>query len=203
MLNLAQKKRYRFGTQKGISIPELVIVLLVIAIISVLALPQILSSRRLFRFAGMQQEIVTYLREAREQAMAQRSSITFRYDHARRTVILYGGRFGSLGDSANRTAAFDTFGVSTDEIIYGRPPGAALTPLGDGTNMTPLTDDEIEITFRSDGSVLDASNNPVDSAIFFYHNQHRRQTAFAVSILGSGGRIKLWRYSERDDAYVE
>jgi prepilin-type N-terminal cleavage/methylation domain-containing protein len=42
-------KKSRFIRQKGFSLPELVIVLLVLAILVTLALPQIISSRRLFR----------------------------------------------------------------------------------------------------------------------------------------------------------
>ena len=40
--------------QKGFSVAELLIVLFVIAIIAMFALPQIMTSRRLFRFAGVQ-----------------------------------------------------------------------------------------------------------------------------------------------------
>lgn len=186
--------------QRGLSVPELIVVLLVVAIISVIALPQILSSTELFGFSGMQREMVSYLREAREQAIAQRKSITFRYDHDKKRVVLYGGRYGNLGDYSNFVAAFDG---SDYDLDYGLPASVTATALADGTEMSPLSGDVIEITFRSDGSVLDAGDNPRDHALFFFHKKHQRSTAFAVSVLGAGGRIKLWRYSERVDAYIE
>ena len=49
----------------------------------------------------------------------------------------------------------------------------------------------------------DASNNPINKALFFYDPKTPNDTAFAVSILGAGGRAKLWRYSSNVNVYVE
>lgn len=189
--------------QKGISVPEIVIVMLILSIIVVLALPQIINSRRLFRFSGMQREVVTFLREARQEAMSQRKPITFRYRHNKRHIIIYGGTYGALGDSKNRIYDFDNAGVQKKDIRYGRPGFAPTAALADGTNLTDLSGGIVEITFQPDGSVVDASNNPQDNALFFFHKKHKKETAFAVSILGAGGRIKVWRYSAGVNAYVE
>ena len=59
--------------QQGFGLAELLIVLLIISIIVVLALPQIISSRRLFRFSGMQRQMVATLRDTRQEAMSQRN----------------------------------------------------------------------------------------------------------------------------------
>lgn len=203
MNNLTKYKKGLIKGQEGISMPEIIIVLLVLAIITVLALPQIISSRRLFRFAGMQREVVTLLRESRQEAMSQRKPITFQYRHNNRQVIVFGGTFGNIGDSKNKIYDFGTSGVSQNDIEYGRPTFASTAALADGTNLTDLSSDIVEITFQPDGSVVDASDNPVDNALFFYHNKHKEETAFAVSILGTGGRVKLWRYSQGVNTYVE
>lgn len=198
-----KNKRDISRTQQGITVPEVLVVLLVIAILVVLALPQIQSARELFRFSAMQRELVTQLIEARQQAMSQRKPITFQYLHSQTSVIIYGGSNGNLGDSKNFVYKFDTSGVITNDIKYGRPPTVPVAALGDGTNLTDLTGGMVEITFQADGSVVDGSDNPEDFALFFYHQQHRLDTAFAVSVLGAGGRVKLWRYSKGVNAYVE
>jgi Tfp pilus assembly protein FimT len=203
MKSLPDKKRHKFNGQEGIGMPELVIVLLIISILAVLALPQILSSRRLFRFSGMQREVVTLLRETRQEAMSQRKPITFQYQDNQKKIIIYGGVFGSLGDSKNKVYELANSGVANDDIVYGRPVFAPVAALSDGTNLTVLTSEMIEVTFQPDGSVVDASDNPEDFALFFYHKQHQKNTAFAVSILGAGGRVKLWRYSQGVNVYVE
>lgn len=200
---LKQKKENNFKSQKGIGVPELIVVLLVISIVVAIALPQILSSRRLFSFAGMQREMVTLLRETRQDAMSQRRPITFRYQQSQTNIVIYGGSFGSFGASANKVYQLDGLGVSSTEIIYGRPVFAPTSPLKDGTNLTALTGGMLEITFQADGTVVDGSNNPQDTALFFYNQKHPIETAFAVSVLGAGGRVKVWRYNQGVNKYVE
>jgi len=188
---------------QGFSAVELLIVILVIAIIIVLALPQIISSRRLFKFAGVQRQVVGLVREARQEAVAQRTPITLGYDNASKTFTLTKGTFGAPGDSRNRVVQLAGEGASPNEIIYGRPPEVSTAALGDGTNLTPLTGNNLEITFQPDGSVVDASNNPQNKALFFYSSETPAETAFGISVLGAGGRAKLWRYSPNVNAYVE
>jgi prepilin-type N-terminal cleavage/methylation domain-containing protein len=197
------KRDVKLQKQKGFSLPELVVVLLVAAIILVLALPQIISSRRLFRFSGLQRQVSTSLREARQEAMSQRKPVTFRYDNSDKRIITYGGDFGALGDAKNVVVPIAGSGVEPDDVKYGRPTGVPTSALSDTTNLTNLSSNAVEITFQSDGSVIDASNNPQNQALFFYHDKYRLDTAFAVSVLGTGGRIKVWRYSQGVNSYVE
>lgn len=197
------KKDLKLNRQKGFSIPELVVVLLVVAILLVLAMPQIISSRRLFRFSGFQRQLSTSLREARQEAMSQRKPVTFRYDNTSKYIITYGGDFGALGDAKNVVIPLTGSGVEIDDVKYGRPTGVPTAALSDTTNLTSLSSNAIEITFQPDGSIIDASNNPQNQALFFYHDKYRLDTAFAVSILGAGGRIKVWRYSRGVNSYVE
>ena len=196
-------KNLKLNKQKGFSLPELLVVLLVVAIILVLALPQIISSRRLFRFTGYQRQFTTSLREARQEAMSQRKPVTFRYDNNDKSLVTYGGKFGALGDAKNLVVPLSGSGVESSDVKYGRPTGVPTSALSDTTNLTNLSSNAVEITFQPDGSVLDASNNPQNLAMFFYHDKYRLDTAFAVSVLGAGGRIKVWRYSRGVNSYVE
>ena len=189
--------------EKGFSLPELMIVLLVLSILVVLALPQVISSRRLFRFAGLQRQVASSLTDARQEAMSQRTPITFRYDQQKKNVIIYGGSFGTLGDSKNRKVVLTDSGLDESDVAYGRPGGAPSSALADSSNMTPLTGNVVDITFQSDGSVIDAANNPVNNALFFFHKKYAGDTAFAISVLGAGGRVKIWRYSKSIKEYVE
>lgn len=189
--------------QKGFSMAELLIVVFIIAIIVMLALPQIMSSRRLFRFAGVQRQVVNSLREARQHAISQRKPITVKYDNATKRILFTGGTFGNLGDATNQIFELTGDGITANELVYGRPTGVSTAALADGTNLTALTANAVEITFQTDGSVIDASNNPQNKALFFYDNRTPADTAFAVSILGAGGRAKLWRYSSNVNVYVE
>lgn len=190
--------------QKGFSLPELIIVLLVISILVVLSLPQLAASRRMFRFSGMQRQVVATLNEARQEALSQHMAITFRYDDAKKRTVIYGGALGALGDARNRVTEMSGSGLIDADIIYGRPSGAPKSALTDSTNMTALSSSKtMDVTFQSDGSVLDGGNIPQNNALFFYNNKSPQDAAFAVSILGAGGRVKLWRYSKNIKAYIE
>lgn len=189
--------------QSGFSLMELLIVLLVIAIIVVLALPQFMSSRRALKFSGIQRLMVSSLRDARQDAMTQRAYITVKYDDASKEMIVSGGTYGPPGDTRNRVIPLSGDGVAQSEIVYGRPPGATAAALGDATNLTALTSGTVEIKFQADGSVVDASNNPQSRALFMYNSKDPDSSAFAISVLGTGGRVKIWRFNRSINAYVE
>jgi Tfp pilus assembly protein FimT len=195
--------KLKHKNQKGVGLIEIVIVLLVLAIIIVMALPQIMSSRRLFRFTGLQRQIAATLRDTRQEAMSQRTAITFRYDDTNKRLIVYGGRFGKLGDSRNPIMQMSGEGLTRDEIVYGRAPNAPAAALGDSSNITKISENAVEITFQPDGSVVNGDDIPQNKALFFYNPKTPADSAFAVSVLGAGGRAKVWRYSSGVNAYVE
>lgn len=202
MNGIKLKKGKTIG-QKGFSLPELVIVLLILAILVTLALPQIISSRRLFRFSGMQRQVAASLRDARQEAMGQRTPVTFRYDNSAKEIKIHGGKYGTAGDAKNLVIQMSGSGLDPGDILYGRPAGVPSAALGDGTNLSDLTSNILEVTFQADGSVIDAGGNPQNRTMFFYHRKHAKETAFAVSVLGAGGRVKTWRYNAQTNSYVE
>jgi hypothetical protein len=69
--------------------------------------------------------------------------------------------------------------------------------------MTGLTNNQLNVTFQPDGSVIDAAGNPVGVAMFIYNNRAARGTASAISVMGASGRIKIWRYDLSANLYTE
>ncbi len=193
----------KLSKARGFSVIELIIVLLIISILIVIALPQIITSRRLVRFSSLQRQVTTTLREARQEAVSQRLSITVRYDDTNKRMLVYGGRFGGIGTPQNLLVNFADEGLIIDEIMYGKPVGASGAALGDGSNIETLVGGKAEIVFQADGTVVDASNNPQNKALFFFDSKSPSGVAFAVSVLGAGGRVKIWRYSSGTNSYVE
>ena len=121
------------------------------------------------------------------------------------------------------TVPLNQGGLPKSEMNYGIPvattglPAGASTPpstLTDGISMTALTNNKINITFQANGSVINPSGIPVggvtldqgntmDSALFIFNNNAAQTTLSAISVMGSSGRIKVWRYSVNGNKFNE
>ena len=113
----------------------------------------------------------------------------------------------TTADVVVRTVSLINSGIPATELMYGRPQGVAANVLGDGVDKTDLPNatNQINITFQPDGTVVDANGNPLNRALFFYNTQYDKDSAFAISVLGAAGRVKVWRYNTNvtPNAYVE
>jgi Tfp pilus assembly protein FimT len=199
----------------GHSLIELLLVFALIGIVTSIALPQLLAQRRLSRSVGVAREILTELREARQLAMSQRQAFTFQYDNVNKRFLmidhndnpgpatLVNGTYPVTPNTrivSTRPLA-DT--ATSSEIPYGIPNQAQTGALDDGIAMTPLFNNQINITFQPDGSVVDAAGDPLGRALFFYNSKAPRGTASAISIMGASGRVKIWRYNQNANSYAD
>jgi len=210
----------------GFSLIELLIVAAIMVIIGGIALPQLRTTQRLIRSAAIPRELSSQLRLARQLAMSQRRAVTFQYDDSSKqiNIIQHNGVDGSgnvivgtavladanypnaTGSTVVRTFPLVSTGIPASEIGYGRPATISGFPtgvLGDNTNLTALTNSKVNITFQKDGTVINSGGTATDFALFFYNPNAAKDTTVAISVLGSAGRIKTWRYSSNANAFQE
>lgn len=200
----------------GHSLVELLIVFAMIAILVSLALPQLIAERRLSRSVGVTREILTQLRQARQLAMSQRQAFTFQYDDVTKmiSIIDHNSNIGptlfidpsypnTAGNKVVSVTPLASEGFLASEITYGIPAGLPTAALGDGIAMTALFNNQLNITFQPDGSVIDGTGNPVGRALFIYNSKATKATASAISIMGASGRVKIWRYDSSANLYVD
>ena len=212
----AQAKAQGWHSNSGTSMVEMLAVVAIATILTAVAVPQLISSRRMIRSASLPREIATQLRFARQQAMSQRQAFTFQYDDSAKQITIidhqasgytllsasgYPNTAGSL--TALTVPLGGGGGLPASEISFGVPSGITVTSLNDTSTPTALVSNKLTITFQPDGTVRDANNNFVNRTLFFYNNKIPNQTACAISVLGSAGRIKIWRYTASASAYVE
>lgn len=212
--------------ERGMSMVELAVVFGIMAVVMAVAIPQLSGARRNMRAAAAPVEIKAQLRYARQLAMGRQRAVTFQYktdaheinviEHNLDYPVAGGGttKAGTAvlndmnypltpGHTLARTVTMLTGGVTADDISYGLPPGAPSTPLDDTTTLTPAVNDQINITFQPDGSVIDSSGATRNCALMFHDPRHPGATARAVTVLGASGRVKLWRYVPDDQTFVE
>ena len=204
------------ASQAGYSLVETLIVVTMIGVLTAFAVPQIIAERRLTRSIGVTREILSQLRQARQLAMSQRQSFTFQFDNATRQISLidHNSNLGpalltdpSYPNNAGRVIVSQTplatGGLDSSEITVGIPAGVPNVALGDGISMSALTNNQLNVTFQPDGSVIDLNGNPMGHALFLYNNRAARDTASAISVVGASGRVKIWRYDRIANAYAE
>ena len=212
-------------SELGRSLLETLMVVAVAAILTSVTVPQIISARRLMRSAALPREVMTQLRYARQQAMSQRQVFTFQYDDSTKQIKIIDHNnvnnptsscnvtgLAIMGDASYPNTACATTvlqvplgggALPASELTFGVPSGITSTTLGDNSTPTALVSSKINITFQKDGTVVDANGNPINRALFFYNNIAPNQTASAISVLGTAGRIKIWRYDTSGQKYAE
>lgn len=202
----------------GHSLVELLLVVALVGAVTSIALPQLLAQRRLSRSIGVTREILTQLRETRQLAMSQRQAFTFQYDNVTKQIsiidhndnpgpaTLINGSYATTASTqiVSRTLIADP--ATSAEITYGIPtvPPGLPSALGDKIAMTPLdSNNQINITFQPDGSVVDAAGDPEGRAMFIHNIRAPQGTASAISIMGASGRVKIWRYKASANSYAD
>ena len=211
---------------RGNSVIETMVVVAIAAVLGAVAVPQMLSARRLMRSAALPREVVTQLRFAKQQAMSQRQAFTFQYDDSTKQIsIIDHNNNGNPTSSCNvagtvvladslypnttcsttvLTVPLGSGAVPAADISVGIPSGlTGVSTLDDTTAPTSLAASKLNITFQPDGSVIDAAGNPVNRTLFLYNNRVPMETAAAISVLGASGRVKVWRYSSSVNKYAE
>lgn len=228
-MNLTRSEK-SWREAKGYSIVEMLACVVIIMIIGTMALPQLHSARRHLRNAGFSREVTTQLRYARQRAISGQRAVTFQFDDSAKTINVIdhgdvnpavpvanrGLAWKDLMSHANypntpnssvvRSVSLDAIGIPAGEFVYGIPSLASLgnnNKLGDDTSYSPLVSGKLNITFQSDGSVVNSSNRPTSKVICFYNQHNPHESAVAISVLGAAGRVKIWRYNNSANKYAE
>src|SRR5215813_5264719 len=138
----------RARREKGFSIAEMLTVAGVTAVLCAIAVPQMISQRRLFRTSTVSREIMVQMRYARQLAMSRRRAITFQYDNTNKQMKIIGpipagataiadlNYPNNTGSSVMLTIPLTQAGLSSSELSEGIPTTSTGLPAGAPTIPT-------------------------------------------------------------------
>jgi Tfp pilus assembly protein FimT len=165
---------------------ELAIVCVLIMVISAMAIVQLHPAIQQRQADGAMAEVASQLRLAREMAISQRRQIQVQFVGTNQIVLtrlninpgVVGGTFlqppmtyrltAGKGDTPD---AFGNAGAIEFEGIVGGPP---------------------TMMFQSDGTFVDTAGNLINGTVFM-GMASEPSVARAVTVVGSTGRIRMWR----------
>lgn len=208
-------------TQAGFSLLELLIVMIIIAIMSSIAVMYLYAYQKPYRPIDQSLRITDLMQEAKQRALTQRESIRVEYNQTTKLLRI-------IDENTPVTANDDTvvrslvlkddnevrMGPRPSNITVAPPepmtiPTATLAPSvyngGPGNSLSSMGNNVWTIRFQSDGRVLDAgtnatgSNANINSSMLYIwqpktSNPNESTISLGLSIVGTTGAMRLWEW---------
>jgi prepilin-type N-terminal cleavage/methylation domain-containing protein len=169
----------------GFSLLELLLVVALIGIVSGLAVVITSKVMPTIRADSALRLATSQLRLSRQQAMDQRRNFTVTFQGTNEILIVR----NELTGPNTQIADYFLPNNATYMLFTGEPD----TPDGFGKTSAVNFNGGTTINLMSDGSVTDASGNPVNGTVFM-GIAGNPLTARAVTVMGATGRIRAYRF---------
>jgi Tfp pilus assembly protein FimT len=171
-------------SEAGYSLIEMMGVVGIIGILGSMAAMQMASARPGYQADGAMRVVMAELNAARDTAVSQRREVRVDFDGVD-TLTVTRVEVPS-GETELRRVQFEA------GIEFGFVDGAGDTPDGFGL------DAPTSIRFNSEGMAINANGDPLNHSIFLLR-PGAPESLRAVTVLGSTGRVRAYRWYGSDD----
>jgi type II secretory pathway pseudopilin PulG len=210
-LTLRCSSPFRNG-ERGASIVEVIIVLVVIAIMTAISFPYILNYKKLYKSEDQAIKVMDLMREAAQLAMTRRRSFRFEVDLTDNAVLII-DEDGANPDKLYRLIPMEPTGqVRMDVIPSGvtkpNPPNYnnaafAADGVGHKRGANTVTGHTVwAVRFNSDGSATNQAGVPVSANLFIWPpvtagstTPRTKQEVRAITLFGASGAIRYWKHN--------
>jgi prepilin-type N-terminal cleavage/methylation domain-containing protein len=157
--------------QRGFSMIELSIVVLILGILAAMVVPNILTTTQTTRMASDLRSISAQISLARMRAASQASKSRLNFDLSANTyqIEVWNGSSWVIYGAVSSLGTGDTFGF-----------GSVTTPAGQQSTIAQTS----PIYFNSRGIATDSSGTPIGTSAIYFGNSRAQYGALAVSIAG-------------------
>lgn len=202
-------------TERGYSLPELLIVVIIIGILSLFSILYVTASKRLYKVEDQALQVVDILQEAKQRALNERQTMRIEINTVANAVILIDENSASAGDSDDREIKRLRIGTSGEVRVGPRPANVntnpteptPVEPLAFAPSSHPLTTGNSVgvIRFTSSGVVLSAGSNSIGAGatmtgatVYVWKPRAASPTnsemTRGITVLGPSGTIRTWTY---------
>lgn len=174
----------------GFALVELLIVLVIIGLVATFAAPRIDITR--FRVNSAVQALGTTILTAQRQAVTRQHDVIVLFDTAAKLLRIHEDRNNNGAEDTGEHVRPVSLG---EEIVFGRGPAPAMSPLGTGAvSIAKVIGGEPALVFHRDGSASEVGGFYVTS-LRAQRDSIRPQDARAVTVERATGRASWFRYT--------
>lgn len=209
---MSDKRVQKNDAESGFSVVEILVVLGVIALLSAISLPYLVSFKKVYKSEDQSLKIMDVMRETAQLALTRRRTMRFEIDLTDNAMLIIDEN-GSNPDTLLKLVPLE----QTKDIRMDVIPAAVTKPNPPNYTNVAYAPDSIghlqgsaTITghsvfaarFRSDGSVVNAADVPLNRNIYIWPpitpgSGTARSTleVRAITLFGGSGAIRYWKHN--------
>jgi prepilin-type N-terminal cleavage/methylation domain-containing protein len=172
-------------SDRGYSLPELMLTIGIIAIVSGIALFQFGSAQQAIKGDGGMRLLLAQMNTARELAISQRRTMQLQFTNPNTVQIV-------RQDVPTGTTVVGSMTFESGVQFY-LTPGVPDSPDAFGKTKTIDFGTATTVSFSSDGTCVDQTGNPVNGTVFIAM-PGQILSSRAVTVLGATGRVRGYRW---------
>ena len=205
------RRRSAINAERGASVVEIVIALVIIGIMAAISLPYIANYKKYYKSEDQALKMIDVMREASQLALSKRRTIRFEIDLTDNAMLLIDQNGSAAGTLIKKIPLEATKDIRVDTIPSGvtKPNPPNYTDIAFATDTVGHTAGGQTVNshriwaarFLRDGSVVNAAGTPISANIYIFPpatpgstTPRNKNEVRAITMFGGSGAIRYWKY---------